>query len=192
MPRALPRSFLRLRFEFGELRAGLLAALILCVSLAVGGCGYHVVGRGGQLPAEWHTLAVPIFTNHTPTYRIEQRVTNAVIHELLVRTKYRVVPSPDDANAVLHGDITDIQVVPLLFDASSGHVTTFLVTLKLQVNLVDESTQKSIYRNNNFVFRDEYQVSNAVNALFQEEDPAFERMSRKFASDLVSALLEGF
>lgn len=183
---------MRRRFERRDSRAGLLASVILFLSAAIGGCGYHVFGRGGQLPAEWQTLAVPIFTNHTPAYRIEQRVTNAVIHELLVRTKYRVVPSPDGANAVLQGDITDIEVVPLLFDAASGHVTTFLVTLKLKVNLVDESTKKSIYRNNNFVFRDEYQVSNDVNALFQEEDPALERMSRKFASDLVSALLEGF
>ncbi|HEV2288428.1 MAG TPA: LptE family protein [Candidatus Acidoferrales bacterium] len=170
----------------------LLAAVVPCIFFVASGCGYHVIGRGGQLPAEWQTLAVPIFTNQTPAYRIEQRVTNAVIHELLVRTKYRVVPSPAGANAVLRGDITDIEVVPLLFDASSGHVTTFLVTLKLKVNLVDESAKKSIYRNNNFIFRDEYQVSNDVNALFQEEDPAFERMSRKFASDLVSALLEGF
>ncbi|MGB7175118.1 MAG: hypothetical protein WBD23_16335, partial [Candidatus Acidiferrales bacterium] len=80
----------------------------------------------------------------------------------------------------------------LLFDASSGHVTTFLVTLKLKVVLVDESTKKTLYRNDNFVFRDEYQVSNDVNTFFQEENPAVDRMSRKFASDLVSALIEGF
>ena len=183
---------MRRRFEFGDLRARVLPAVILCLSAATAGCGYHVVGRGGQLPSQWHTMAVPAFTNHTPTYRIEQRITNAVVHELLVRTKYRVVPSADGADAVLRGDITDIEAAPLLFDASSGHVTTFLVTLKLKVVLVDESTKKTLYRNDNFVFRDEYQVSNDVNTFFQEEDPAVDRMSRKFASDLVSALIEGF
>ncbi|MGC1105637.1 MAG: LptE family protein [Candidatus Acidiferrales bacterium] len=156
------------------------------------GCGYHVAGRATALPSSWHTLAVPIFVSHTTSYRIEQRVTNSVMHELIARTKYHIVPSEDGADAVLHGDITGIEAVPLLFDATSGHVTTMLVTLKLKVSLVDETSKKVVYRNDNFVFRNEYQVSSDVNRFFQEEDPALGRMSRDFASDLVSRVLEGF
>lgn len=130
--------------------------------------------------------------NRTPTYRIEQRVTDAVVHELLARTKYRVVPRERGADAVLHGEITDIEAVPLLFDASSGHVTSMLVTMKLKVSLVDENSKKIVYHNDNFVFRDEYQISSDVSTFFQEGDPAMDRMSRAFASDLVSALLEDF
>ena len=156
------------------------------------GCGYHVAGRATVMPSSWHTLAVPIFVNHTTAYRIEQRVTNSVMHEFLARTKYHIVPSEDGADAVLHGDITDIEAVPLLFDATSGHVTTMLVTLKLKVTLVDETSKKVVYRDDNFVFRNEYQVSSDVNRFFQEEDPALGRMSRDFASDLVSRVLEGF
>ena len=165
------------------------AALLL---LDFAGCGYHVVGRSDGLPSNWHTLAVPIFVNHTSTYRIEGRVTNAVMHELLARTKYHIVPAEAGADAVLHGDITDIAAVPLLFDATSGHVTTMLVTLKLKVALVDESSKKVVYQNDNFVFRSEYQVSSDVSRFFQEEDPALGRISRDFASDLVSRVLEGF
>lgn len=129
--------------------------------------------------------------NRTPTYRIEQRVTNAVVSEFLARTKYHVVPAADGADAVLHGEITDIQLTPLLFDAATGHVTTMLVTMKLKVSLVDQETAKSVYENDNFVFRDEYQISGDVNRFFQEESPALERMSRDFARDLVSTVLEG-
>lgn len=180
---------MRRRFE---LRCATLAALA-CAFLFVSGCGYHVVGTAGDhLPSSWHTIAVPAFTNRTPTYRIEQRVTNAVVHELLARTKYRVVPVQDGADAVLHGEITEIDAVPLLYDATSGHVNTMLVTMKLKVSLVDEATKKVVYRNDNFVFRDEYQISGDVNAFFQEEGPAMGRMSRDFAADLVSNLIEGF
>jgi hypothetical protein len=143
------------------------------------------------LPSGWHTVAVPAFLNRTPTYRIEQRVTAAVVREFLARTKYRLVPSEDGADAVLRGEITDILATPLLFDAASGHVTTMLVTMKIKVSLVDEQTKKPVYQNDNFVFRDEYQVSGDVNRFFQEESPALDRMSHDFASDLVSAVLEG-
>jgi hypothetical protein len=176
--------------HFRPLSTGLIFAAAMLSALA--GCGYRVVGRTSELPSSWHTLAVPIFVNHTSTYRIEDRVTNSVMHELLARTKYHVTPSEDGADAVLHGDITSIQAVPLLFDASSGHVTTMLVTLNLKISLVDESSKKVVYRDDNFVFRNEYQVSSAVQQFFQEEDPAFGRMSRDFASDLVSRVLEGF
>ncbi|HEU5410282.1 MAG TPA: LptE family protein [Candidatus Acidoferrales bacterium] len=168
----------------------MLTAAALCVCLMTG-CGYHVVGRNSALPSSWHTLAIPIFVNRTPTYRIEQTVTNAVIHEFLTRTKYRIVPRAEGADAVLRGEITDIQAVPLLFDASSGHVNTMLVTVKLKVALNDQQSQKTVYRNDNFVFRNEYQVSSDVNHFFQEEGPAMQRMSLDFASDLVARLLEG-
>lgn len=158
----------------------------------LGGCGYHVAGRAARLPSDWRTIAVPAFVNRTPTYRIEQRVTDAVIHEFLARTKYRVVPRVDGADAVLSGEITDIQATPLLFDSTSGHVTTMLVTLKMKVSLVDQATKKVVYHNDNFVFRDEYQISSDVSAFFQEEGPAMGRLSRAFASDLVSAILEEF
>lgn len=168
----------------------MLTAAALCVCL-MAGCGYHVIGRNSALPSSWHTLAIPIFVNRTPTYRIEQTVTNAVIHEFLTRTKYRIVPRAEGADAVLRGEITDIQAVPLLFDASSGHVNTMLVTVKLKVALNDQQSQKTVYRNDNFVFRNEYQVSSDVNHFFQEEGPAMQRMSLDFASDLVARLLEG-
>ncbi len=176
-------------------RAGatsLSALIALCLSLGIAGCGYRVVGRNSALPSTWHTVAIPIFVNHTPTYRIEQPVTNAAIHEFLTRTKYRIVRRAAGADAVLRGEITDIQAVPLLFDANSGHVNTMLVTVRLKVTLDDQQSQEVVYRNDNFVFRNEYQVSSDVNHFFQEEGPAMQRMSRDFASDLVSRLLEGF
>lgn len=167
-------------------------AIVIGTVTLVGGCGYHIAGRAAELPSSWHTLGVPIFANHTTTYNIQSRVTEAVIHEFIARTKYHVVPSGEGADATLHGDITDIETAPLLFDATSGHVTTMLVTLKMKVSLVDESSKKVVYRNDNFVFRNEYQVSGDVDRFFQEEDPALGRMSRDFASDLVSRVLEGF
>jgi hypothetical protein len=42
------------------------------------------------------------------------------------------------------------------------------------------------------VFRDEYQISSDVQSFFEEQDPALERMSRDFAAQLVSNVLETF
>jgi hypothetical protein len=42
------------------------------------------------------------------------------------------------------------------------------------------------------VYRDEYQISTDVQSFFEEQDPALERMSRDFAAQLVSNVLENF
>jgi outer membrane lipopolysaccharide assembly protein LptE/RlpB len=156
------------------------------------GCGYHVAGRAPNLPSEWKTIAIPAFKNDTTRYRIEQRFTAAVIRQFLQRTKYRIVQDPASADAVLHGEVLTIETAPMLFDATTGQVTTSLVTVHTKVLLVDNQSQKTVYENDDMVFRDEYQISSDVQSFFEEQDPALERMSRDFAAQLVSNVTEKF
>ncbi len=164
----------------------------LLISVLLVGCGYHVAGRYSSLPANLQTIAIPAFKNDTTRYRIEQRMTEAVIREFLERTKYHIVQNPANADAVLHGEVISAVATPMLFNAKTGEVTMMLVTVHARVSLVDNRTQKPIYHVNDMVFRQEYQISTDVQSFFQEQDPAFQRMSRDFASRVVSNVLEGF
>jgi outer membrane lipopolysaccharide assembly protein LptE/RlpB len=170
---------------------GLLLGLLGCCFLAAG-CGYHVAGMSSHLPADWQTIAIPAFKNDTTRYRIEQRMTEAVIREFISRTKYRIVQDPAQADAVLHGEVLSVDATPMLFNATTGEVTTMLVTVNTKVALIDTKTQKPVYHADDMVFRQEYQISTDVQSFFQEQDPALERMSRDFASKLVANVLEGF
>lgn len=175
----------------GRLKAVVRASFVL-LALACGGCGYHVAGRAANLPSEWKTIAIPAFKNDTTRYRIEQRFTQAVIREFITRTKYRIVQDQSSADAVLTGEVLSIETDPVLFEATTGEVTTMLVVVHAKVQLVDNNTRKSVYTNNDMVFRDEYQISSNVSTFFEEQDPALERMSRDFASHLVADVLENF
>jgi outer membrane lipopolysaccharide assembly protein LptE/RlpB len=161
------------------------------VAIALQGCGYHVGGRGSALPATWHTIAVPAFVNKTHSYKLEQRLTGAVIHELLARTSYHVVSEPAGADAVLHGEVTSIESVVAVYDPTSQRATAMLVTVKIKVWLND-SDNKEVYRNDDFVFRQVYEISTDVASFFDEQSPALQRLSGDFARDLVSAILEKF
>lgn len=171
---------------------GALGCAIVLTCLAISGCGYHVAGRSSNLPVAWTSIAVPTFKNDTVQYRIEQRFTQAVIRELITRTKYHIVSDPDSADAVLHGEILSIDTSPVLFDANTGQVTTTLVTVHARVTLVGSNIEKPVYENKDMVFRSEYQIPSNVSTFFQQEDPALERMARDFASNLVANVLEGF
>jgi outer membrane lipopolysaccharide assembly protein LptE/RlpB len=173
-------------------KSRVMRAAAVLVALAMAGCGYHVAGRAANLPSEWKTIAVPAFKNNTASYRIEQRLTEAVIRQFIERTKYRIVQDTESADAVLHGEVLTIETNPVLFNATTGQVTTMLITVHIKVLLVDNKTQKPAYKNDDMVFRDEYQISTDVQSFFEEQSPALGRMSRDMASQIVSNIVENF
>ena len=185
----------KLFFLFSPLRSPLCfcaSAVIFLLGMLLAGCGYHVAGRASRLPASVKTIAVPALENRTLRYRIEQRLTGAVVHELLARTSYRVVANPAAADAVLRGEITGLESSAVVFDTATGRATTFLVTLRAQVRLEERESKKILYRNDNFLFREPYEISTDVASFFEEQNPALDRLARDFASRLVAALLENF
>jgi outer membrane lipopolysaccharide assembly protein LptE/RlpB len=173
---------------------------ILLGGLAMGlaGCGYRTAGHFSTMPKNVHVIAVPAMENKTSTYRVEQKLTAATIHELLVKTNYHVVSDPNGGDAVLTGKVLKMEVVPLLFQTtttattSTAQATAMLVTMTCEVTLKDRATEKVLYHNENFLFRNEYQLSTDVRSFFQEGDPALDRMAQDFAARLVAAVTENF
>src|SRR4029077_14946161 len=103
-------------------------ALALAIAFLMAGCGYHVAGRTDALPKTIHVIAVPALENATNSYRIEQKLTSATIHEFLAVTPYKISSHPESADAVLRGKVVSLEAVPLLFDTQTGRATTMLVT----------------------------------------------------------------
>ena len=173
-------------------RAQLASLAVALIATILSGCGYHVVGHSSSLPKQWKTVAVPAFVNHTTTYRIEQRFTQAVIREFLARTSYKIVQNEAAADAILHGEIMTIETSPILFNATTGEVTTMLVTVHAKISLVGREDQKPVFKNDDLVFRDEYQISGDPKSFFEEQSPMLDRMSRDFATRVVGDIVEGF
>ena len=171
----------------------LFLAVCLAAPMAVlTGCGYHTVGAATHLPANVHTLSVPIFATHTEAYHTETAMTSAVIREFATRTRLRVTPEANpDADAVLHGTILKESVTPLTYNASTQESSSFLLTMVVSVTL-NGRDGKVLYENKNYVFRQQYQSTTDLPTFLQENPAALDRLSRDFAHALVADLLEGF
>ena len=168
-----------------------LCAMIM-VHLALAGCGYHVAGRSSSLPKSIHVIAVPALENKTTSYRIEQRLTTATVHEFLAKTSYRVVPDPENGDAVLRGKVLSVEAAPLLFDTATGRATTMLITVKCEITFEERETGKILYHTDNFLFRNQYEISTDVKSFFEEQDPALDRLAQDFAARLVAAVTENY
>jgi outer membrane lipopolysaccharide assembly protein LptE/RlpB len=166
--------------------------LVTLAILSCSGCGYHTAGHAITLPANLQTIAIPAFGNRTQTYRIEQKLTAAVVRELVTRTRYHILnEASDGADATLRGTVLSTSTSPLTYDSQTGRASSALVVVTVSVSLTNRQG-KVLYQNPAYLFRDEYEVSRELSSFFEEDSPALERLSREFARTLVSNVLEGF
>ena len=156
------------------------------LSIAAHGCGYRLANRnfGG---GEGRTIAVPTFVNKTTTYRVEQRVTEAVRQELIRRTRFNVVPATE-GDLVMSGEVLGYGAVPVIFN-QQGRGSAYTMVVDLGVRVADAKTGKIVFQNNRWTFREVFELSQN-SADFVPEDPAaLDRLARRFASSLVASLM---
>jgi hypothetical protein len=148
-----------------------------------------VAGKASAIPQGIDSIAIPTFTNRSPKYRLEQRLTAAVVDEFIARTHYRIADRAS-AKALLSGEVTEFRADPVIFAGGAG--STFLVTVRMRISLKDLSTQKLLFENNNFYFREEFEISRDFREFFPEEGPALDRLAKEVSRTLVSTILESF
>ncbi len=165
------------------------AALLLLATVA---CGYHTAGHSVKLPADVKTIAIPVFTNQTNTYRVDQMLTAAVVREFTTRTHYHILnDSTEAADATLRGTVLSTSASPLTYNSATGQAASVLIVVSMKVALSDRQG-KVIYQNPSYVFREQYEVSQDLSSFFEEDSPALRRLSQDFARTLVSNILEDY
>ncbi len=175
-----------------KMRAAFFLPLLLMLMFSFLGCGYHTAGHAVQLPENVKTISIPPFKNETLTYRIEQMLTSSVVREFTTRTHYHILNDPsEEADATLRGTVLSTTASPLTYDTATGQAASILVVVSLKVTLTDRNG-KVLYQNPAYLFREQYEVSQDLSSFFEEDSPAFRRLSQDFARTLVSNILEGF
>ena len=168
------------------------AGLALVLASVGAACGYHTAAHAVQLPENVKTISVTAFVNQTREYRIEQLLTSSVVREFATRTHYHILNnSSEAADATLRGTVLSASSTPLTYNSATGQAASVLVVVSMTVSLTDRQG-KILYQNPSYLFREQYEVSQDLTSFFEENSPAFRRLSQDFARTLVSNILEGF
>jgi hypothetical protein len=155
-------------------------------------CGYHVGGKADLVPKSIQTIAIPAFLTSTSRYKLVDSLPQAIATEFLTRTRFRVVNDPTQADAVLQGSIIGANAYPNVNDPNTGVSISIRVMIIMTVKLVERSTGKVLYTRSNWAVREDYAAAVDPHQLFDESGPAFARLNRDVARDLVSAVVENF
>jgi hypothetical protein len=170
-------------------------------SLALGGCGYALAGRGNTIPTYIETLGVPMFGNRTPYSPMEQIFTEKVRVEFQSRGRYQVLPADTGVDGVVRGEIVSINAAPAGFNPNQ-QASRYRFTVIVSVSFTDVKEKRVIWENSALSFSDEYELASAASAnlaaaagagaFIDQERAAVDRLSSDFARSVVSAILEAF
>lgn len=157
------------------------------------GCGYHLVGTATYLPDDIQSLHVELFENQTARADMDQRVAEALNLEWVRRGRFELVDRAEDADIVLSGTMTRLNIIPVSFDAN-GRATEYQVNLLTGVRLHDVRGEDPVllWENRSFSRRNSYAVDEDAVDYFDRQREAMDELSRDYSRALVSAVLEGF
>jgi hypothetical protein len=167
-------------------------ACALLFAVLMTSCGYHVGGQAVLIPKSIQTIAIPAFTSASLRYKLLDVLPQEIGREFIAKTRFRVVTDPSQADAVLNGNLNLAQVYPTIFDPISGKPTSVQVLVAISMTLSERATGRVLFTRNNMAFRQNYSFAVDPHQFFDESGPAFDRVSRDVAHDVVSAVVEAF
>lgn len=166
-------------------------SFLATLALALGACGYGLVGTGNILDPSLHTLYVPTFVNRTTRVGLEQQVTQSVADEFVSRGRLRLVNDPKLADIILRGSMDSFNLAPVGFE--QGRATQYQISITSNIELLDHRhDDKVLWKNDQYRFVENYQVNLQTTDTFDQESRAISEISQRFAQSLVANLLEGF
>jgi hypothetical protein len=179
------------------------ALLAAAAAVLAAGCGYALQGHGITTDPSVKTIGVPLFKDRTGRQGLDQRVTAAVISELLKRGRFKVVKDAANVDAVVEGEIVSYTVAPVGFGAGRAidpgstaegpqQASRYAITLTANVVYRKLGQKEPLWANEAFSHRDEYDMGDRPETYFDREEQSIDRLADAFARSLVAAMLEAF
>jgi outer membrane lipopolysaccharide assembly protein LptE/RlpB len=165
-------------------RGGLMLAV---AALALGGCGYSL---RGTLPSHIQTVAVPIFLNRTSQPGVEAILTRAIAQALATNGRLRVV-RPEEADAILNGEVITYSVAPIAFDQSLN-IQEYRLVVVLNLRMRDVRKNTVLFQQNGVAEQADFRVAGPVSATIAVEETALTFAAGEIARSIVSLAIDPF
>jgi outer membrane lipopolysaccharide assembly protein LptE/RlpB len=166
-------------------RRGALAILALLPLAA--GCGYS---WRGTLPPHIRTVGVPVFANRTQWPNIESALTTAVASAFATDGRLTVV-RPENADAILEGEIVNYQVTVIAFD-SNANPQQYRLFVTVNVRFRDVRRGVMLFEQRGLQERVDYVAAPVVANTIAQQDAAIVPVAGILARDIVARAVDPF
>ncbi len=171
---------------------GLLILVLLL--LYTGGCGYHVMGRGGEMIGGISTITIPFFKDETGgggdkvsvlRSEISSIITPRFAEELANSSSFRVV---SDGEAILKGTIKRYLLKPIAFN-SRDVVQEYRMTVVIHLAIIKDG--ESIWEDE-LSYTEEFEASTDIAVFRANEERALKDAAVELAKIFKERVVEDF
>jgi outer membrane lipopolysaccharide assembly protein LptE/RlpB len=164
-------------------------ALIILFSTALG-CGYHIMGKGGEFPEGVTSVAILPLENKTKEPNLTSIFTSALRREFIFRRDVEVVPE-QKADASLQGAITSENIVSTAYD-SEGRAAEYDITITLDLRLVRRGNNAILWKGNEIKGTWHYKASTDVMINEGNKNAAIQKVATDLAEKSYIMIKERF
>ncbi|MCD6440239.1 MAG: hypothetical protein J7L86_00400 [Candidatus Marinimicrobia bacterium] len=163
--------------------------LVVFMLLSNSACWYY--SFKGTLPPHIKNIAIPIFSDKTAEFNIQQVVTDQIRIGFIQENILKLVEEKN-AHSILYGSILSIQDKPLVFKESGEDtpeaVTEYRLILKIEVEWFDKIENKSLFKKQ-FTGYSEYDPTGATE---RTRVKALEESIDNITEDIINSILAGW
>ena len=173
-----------------RIKGALFQLTILILLFIVLGCGYKVMGRGGQFPEGITSLAISPLDNKTKEANLGAIFVSALRREFIFRREVEIV-SEKKADASLQGTITSLTVRSLAYD-EEARATEYRVTIALDLLLVSQGNNEILWRGDGITGSEEYIADTNVIVEEGRKNSAIRKIAADLAEEIYIKIKERF
>lgn len=173
-----------------RIKGALFQLTILILLFIVFGCGYKVMGRGGQFPEGITSLAISPLDNKTKEANLGAIFVSALRREFIFRREVEIV-SEKKADASLQGTITSLTVRSLAYD-EEARATEYRVTIALDLLLVSQGNNEILWRGDGITGSEEYIADTNVIVEEGRKNSAIRKIAADLAEEIYIKIKERF
>lgn len=166
-------------------KAGFLLFILLMV--ADNGCWFY--SFKGTLPPHIKSIAIPLFSDRTAEFNIQQVVTDQ-IRVGFIRENILKLVEEDNAHSILYGAIQSIDDKPSVYrgDETGEAVTEYRLTIKIEAEWYDKVEDKTVFKKT-FTAYSEYDPTGAGE---RTRDLALTEAIDRITEDIINQILSGW
>jgi outer membrane lipopolysaccharide assembly protein LptE/RlpB len=154
------------------------------------GCGYHIMGRGGEFPEGITSLAIVPLENSTKEVNLGAIFVSALRREFIYRHEVEIV-TENKADASLQGTITSITTRSISYDREA-RATEYRVIILLDLLMVRRGNGEILWRGNGIKGSAEYLASTDVIVEEGRKNTAIRKIADDLAEEIYIKIKERF
>lgn len=168
----------------------ILALIMLMVLMSLCGCGYHLPGRGGNLPDDIKTVMIEPIINKTAEPFIETRLTNELRDQFARRQVVDVVSDSGQADALLSASIVSYTSNAISYN-KDDNITEYRVTIQLDGKLARSGDEEVLWQGT-VQWHEEFFASADRAEQDYRESEAQQKATQRLAEEVYNRITDNF